>query len=136
MLTDPQTFKTAPTNSTTGGTSNSLSLIKNDGLESIYKSSDGTLNMRVAHTYNTVKNGYARAQRLVRVEKTANVTDPVTGLTTSQTFSCHVVINEPVTAPNTSGAGLFTDQAIKDVLTGLEAWLDTTMMDKILTDQH
>lgn len=138
MLADPQTLKISATNSTTGGTSVAVNLVINDGLTSEFVSSDGTKRLRVSHEFTKGRPGiYPRARRLVGIDVNGSVTDPITGLSSNQSFSVHFVINEPVTSNNVLGQGLFSDPTIKDTIAALIAELLVTgLQDAVLSGQH
>jgi len=121
-LADPQSI------TPDGGSAVSLPRIQDDGLKSIYQSSDGLTRLIVSHQEGKKRN----VATMVRLEKDVLVADPGASSTAPDvkvTLSCWMVIDRPAFG--------FTNAEIEDYALGLLAKMNnSSLIQALLGEQH
>lgn len=112
MFTDPQsvTINAVPT---------SLPRVSTGESQSIYKSADDTIQLRVSH-----QKSRSRTRRMIRLDNTEVATDPLTSESAYQTAGVYLVIDEPEYG--------FTDTELGYLVQGLIDWATTANIAKVL----
>lgn len=103
MYTDPQSV-------TINATPYSLPRTGIGDGNATYKSSDGTVQMRISH-----REAKGRMRRMVRLDQTIIAADPLTAEQQYQTAGVYLVIDEPSVG--------FTDAQLQYIVTALNTWL-------------
>lgn len=94
-----------------------------DGLSSEYTSDDRNLILKVSHTESK-----SRYRRMARVDQSAIVEDPLTGLNVQRSQAVYLVIDHPVTG--------FSNTEVDYLVQALKTWLTTANVLKMLGNQH
>lgn len=116
MLSDPQSI-------TINSVANSLPRISTALTESIYRTADGNLQLKISHTQSK-----GRTRRLIRLDTREIVADPITSINDYETLSSYLVIDEPDVG--------FSDDDVKLFVAGLLAWLTPANVGKVLGAEH
>lgn len=111
-LADPQTV-------TVNSVAKSLALIIRDGQKAVYMTSDGLFKLTVSHQASK-----DRVRSQVQIEQKAIVADPLTAVNDYDFLKFYCVFDRP-----NSGFSLAQEQQL---IAGFQAWLDSTMVGKIV----
>lgn len=115
-LADPQTI-------TIDSTPYTLNRVKSDGYRSEYATADEEYRLTISH-----QDSKGRTRRMARLDQRVVAADPLTSINEYKSCGNYVVIDEPEYG--------FTDTDIANNVAGFNAWLDATMVGKILSGQH
>jgi hypothetical protein len=115
MLTDPQSI-------TVSAVAQSMPKVSSSGTASNYSKADGTFGLSIRHTPKRI-DGKQRVKHLVVFSQKAIVPDPLTTVNDYETVNFSVQIDRPL-------AG-FTSAQIQAMVTGFNAWLTSTIVDKL-----
>lgn len=112
MFADPQSV-------TINAVAKSLARVLQNGTSATYQTSDGIYKMIISHQQSK-----KRIRTMVRIENRAVVTDPLTSVNDYDTLSFFCVVDRPEYG--------FSDAQIGYVVAGLQAWLDSTAVGKLI----
>lgn len=115
-LADPQTF-------TVDTTPYTLNRVKSDGYRSEYVTDDEAFKLTVSH-----QESKGRTRRMIRIDNRVVAADPLTSVNEYKNLGVYIVLDEPEYG--------FDDTDIDDVVQGLFALADSTLIGKILGGQH
>jgi len=115
MLTDPQSV-------TVNAVAQSMPRITAGGTSATYQKNDETFTLRVSHTKSASK-GKGRIRSMARIDQQAVVADPLTSVNDYETLSFYCVIDRPEKG--------FSSTQVQQLVTGFQAWLDSTMVGKL-----
>ncbi|DAD51467.1 coat protein [ssRNA phage Gerhypos.4_19] len=110
-LADPQSV-------TVNSVAQSMPLIKRDGQKAVYQKADGTYTLTVSHQPSGT-----RTRTLVKIERKAVVTDPLTSVNDYDTLSTQIIFDHPQFG--------FTATEMAQQAAGLFGLLDSTMIGKL-----
>lgn len=111
MFADPQSLTIATV-------ATSFPLIKRQGQESNYRSTDAVYTLKVSHQEN------GRNRRVVRLDNNKTAADPLTGLNKAVSASVYVVVDSPKIG--------YTDTDLANMVDALKLWLTTTNVGRLL----
>jgi hypothetical protein len=115
MLTDPQTI-------TVNSVAKAMPKVLTEGQHAFYQLADQTFSLDIRHTSRRVDKK-ARVRSLVTFTQRAVVADPLTSVNDFENVAVSVQIDRPE-------AG-FTSTQIQQMVTGFQAWLTSTIVDKL-----
>lgn len=116
MLTDPQVV-------TIDGVAQTLARTKSDGTKSIYKTADDTHTLTISH-----QESKGRVRRMARLDKRVIAADPLTAVNQYQSAAAYIVIDEPEVG--------FSADDLDDIVQGFKTWLTTTIVTKLIGNEH
>lgn len=111
MFTDPQVV-------TVNAVAHSMPRVEVKGTSAIYQKADETYKLTLSHTKQK-----DRIRSMVRIDFRAVVADPITAVNDYETLSFYFVIDRPVVG--------FSQTQVEQLITGLEAWLDSTAIGRL-----
>jgi hypothetical protein len=117
MLTDPQSITIATI-------ATSLPAVRIEATKTVYQSAAGDKRLIVSYDDKT-KNA---TRYLIRYEEDAVSADPISAVNAKKTLACYMVIEQPAFG--------FTDARVDEVMAGLKALVDSTLLLKVLGNQH
>jgi hypothetical protein len=115
MLSDPQSI-------TVNAVAKSMPKVTADGSHAVYSMADSSFVLDVRHTSRVVDKK-SRVRSLVTFSQRSIVADPLTAVNDFETLAVSVQIDRPE-------AG-FTSTQVQQLVTGFQAWLNSTMVDKL-----
>lgn len=115
MLTDPQSI-------TVNAVAKSMPRVETQGRRSVYRKDDETYELTISHETVGSKTG-SRIRSMAKLIRKDVVADPLTSVNDYENLVVYLVIDRPV-------AG-FTSTTVQQVITGFQAWLDSTMVGKL-----
>lgn len=115
MLADPQTI-------TVNTFAKVMPKVQADGQHAVYQLADQTFKLDIRHTARKVDKK-DRVRSLVTFTQSAVVADPISAINDLEQVAISFQIDRPV-------AG-FTSTQIQQMVTGFNAWLTSTMVDKL-----
>lgn len=115
-FTDPQVI-------TVNTVDKTLNRVKSDGYKSEYLASDEAYKMTLSH-----QEAKGRTRRMARVDARVVATDPLSSVSEYKNLGVYIVIDEPEYG--------FSDSDVDYVVQALCAWLDSTNVLKLLSNQH
>lgn len=112
MFADPQSV-------TINSVAKSMPRVTSNGLKSEYQMADASFKLTISHTPSK-----DRVRSMVRIDQRAIVADPLTSVNDYETLSYYVVIDRPVYG--------FTTAQVEQIVAGLNAWLTSGNVDKLV----